>query len=282
MRLFFVSLSLGILIAVAGFAATTLDVYFMDVGHGDAILIDCGDWEVLIDAGRGYSATSAGVLERCIEDGILELAILSHPHADHYGGFSAALQDYEVWEAWSSHDAVPDRCGLTYRAFSASVGAEGLVWTHLERGERRRTGCLAWTVLSPGEIKSMPIEDNDNDNSLVLLLEYGNAAFLFAGDIQTPSEKVISSIALPESFLVLKLPHHGSDSSSAIEFLEWADPELAIVSGNAGDLSAAVVANLGQRNVPFLTTFDNGTICVSTDGTAVWVRIVGAPADRGS
>jgi competence protein ComEC len=276
-------------------AAPTLDVYFINVGRGDAILIDCGDWEALIDAGRGYPETDAEVLatlEKCVNDGTIEVAILSHLHADHYGGFFSVFQRYEVLEFWSSNDSSPDTCGETYGAFMTALTGGRLDREKLECGDQRRTGCLLWTVLSPSTMRATPVDENDNANSLVLLLQYGAVSFLFPGDVQADSEPTFSAqtdpetgsvaVALPDTQLVLTMPHHGRDSSTSSSLLAWADPELAIVSGIAGDLSPTVVSNLGRRNVPFLTTFDNGTIRVSTDGIAVWVRAIGAPTDRAS
>jgi competence protein ComEC len=254
------------------YSSSTLDVHFVNVGHGDAIFIDCGDWEALLDAGRGWRPTNDAILSVLLEhvhDGTIELVILSHPHADHYGGFAAVLQGYDVLEAWCSRDVNPDRCGPTYRAFSAALAAKGLAWTRLECGDQRRIGCLVWTILSSGEPQTSP--GDDNDNSLVLLLEYGTVAFLFAGDIQTGTELAIQNIGLPEGFLVLKVPHHGSSSSCSPSFLSWSNPELAIVSADSDDLDPAVVASIGRLGIPFLTTYENGTICISTDGTAIWV-----------
>ena len=70
-------------------------MYFINVGAGDAILVDCGDWEALLDAGPRTARANSEVLATLashVDDGIIELAILSHPHSDHYGGFSVVFE----------------------------------------------------------------------------------------------------------------------------------------------------------------------------------------------
>lgn len=249
-------------------AAVTLDVYFINVGAGDAILIDCGNWEALLDAGRGYSATNSAVLAVLAEhvnDGIIELAILSHPHADHYGGFEAVLRQYEVREFWRSRDVDPDNGGTTYSRFLSSVADEGLEPKQLERGDRFVSGQIEWSVLGPGMLRTG--STNDNENSLVLLLTYGNVRFLLVGDIESAGESALLDIELPEGPLVLKVAHHGSDTSTSAGFLAWADPELAVLS--TGYENPPANTALSRLAIPYCTTSEAGTLRISTDGASI-------------
>ena len=249
-------------------AVDTLDVYFIDVGAGDAILIDCGDWEALLDAGRGYSATNAtvlAVLAEHIDDGVIELAILSHPHADHYGGFQEVFKRYEVLEFWRSIDADPDTDGVTYSRFRAALADEGLIPERLERGDLRVTGAIEWTVLGPNILDTS--SKNDNENSLVLLLTYGEVSFLFVGDIEHYGESALLDIDLPIGPLVLKVAHHGSASSTSSSFLVWANPDLAVISTGYEDPPASV--ELLPKDIPYCMTSDVGSIRVSTDGISL-------------
>ena len=248
-----------------------LDVYFINVGHGDAILIDYFNWEMLIDAGCGDSAANAavlGVLEEHVADGIIEVAVLSHPHADHYGGFQAVFTQYEVWEFWRSFDTEPDTSGPSYSYLLNALVAEKLIPRLLECGDRFATGQIEGVVLGPGELSTEA--DNDNENSLIFLLTYGNVRFLFAGGIEGEGEAGLLDIELPEGPLVLKTAHPESDTSTSPEFLAWADPELAVISTN--DENTPASESLSLLSIPHYITSDGGTIHVSTDGEIVWVK----------
>jgi len=257
-----------LVVSLAAWAGETLDIHFINVGAGDAILIDCGDWEALLDSGRGYAATNAVIrdlLSEHVDDGVLELGILSHPHADHYGGFLDVLDSYAVLEFWRSHDTSADSTGSTYRAFEAALASEGLIPRELERGDQILTGQVTWTVLGPGQLATS--SENDNENSLVLLLSYGDVHFLFTGDIEQMGETSLLDIELPNGPLVLKVPHHGSDTSTSRALVEWAGPELAIISTDYADPPACAL--LSFLNIPNSMTSVAGTIRVSTDGTSL-------------
>jgi hypothetical protein len=94
----------------------------------------------------------------------------------------------------------------------------------------------------------------------VLLLQYGQVSFLFPGDVRTNAALALQTIELPKGCLVLKVPHHGLASSTSPQFIEWADPELAVISCSVSDDTGPVAANLCTADVPFLTTSANGTI----------------------
>jgi len=261
---------LVVLAALALHAACTLDVYFIDVGAGDAILIDCGNWEALLDAGPGFSSSNSKileVLEEHVDDGTIELAILSHPHSDHYGGFRAVFDRYEVGTFWRSHDTEADCHGITYDTFMTALAQESSALSLLEVGDQVSFGLLRWVVLGPNEI--IGGSENDNENSLVLLATYGDVHFLFVGDIETIGESALQDIALPEGDIILKAAHHGSDTSTSLAFLTWAQPDLAVISTRYSTPPAA--SALESLSIPYMMTSECGTICVATDGESIWI-----------
>jgi beta-lactamase superfamily II metal-dependent hydrolase len=252
-------------------ASETVDVHFIDVGAGDAILIDCGDFEALLDAGPGSAEANAAVravLAEHVTDGVIELAILSHPHADHYGGFFAVFATYRVLEFWRSTDTTPDTSGTGYASFGSALAAEGLTTTFLTRGERRASGQLVWDVLGPGPLRTTPVDANDNNNSLVLLLSFGNTHYLFMGDVESGGETALFSSALPIGPLVLKVAHHGSATSTSSALLDWATPDAAIISTGYADPPALRALRDCQIPVPTLLTSNMGTITIATDGNS--------------
>jgi len=252
-------------------AVVSVDVHFIDVGAGDAILIDCGDWEALLDAGRGYAEANTAVravLAEHITDGVIELAILSHPHADHYGGFAEVFATYRVLEFWRSMDTTPDTSGPGYASFSSTLAAEGLTTTLLTHGETRASGQLVWDVLGPGPLKTTPAHTNDNDNSLVLLLSLGNVHYLFMGDVESGGETALFSSVLPIGPLVLKVAHHGSATSTSSALLDWATPDVAIISTGYEDPPALETLSSRWTLASTWLTSAVGTITIATDGVS--------------
>jgi competence protein ComEC len=221
MRVICMLLLLGFAHVAVGATAPNLDIYFIDVDHGDAILVDCGSWEALIDVGpneivpREHLACMLGDL---VTDGTIELLILTHPHADHCGGYCDVLCRYEVSEFWqAANGGRGDQCDAYSELLAArrderpSSPPRGL-----EVGDRVTTGCLEWTVLGPTSPNPGASTDSAiDDNSLVLLLQYGSVSFLFPGDLQTSSEDDLLQVDLPETALVLKVPHHGLDTATS-------------------------------------------------------------------
>lgn len=280
-------LALGLL----GFATDNLDVYFINVGHGDAILIDAGSWECLLDAGKGVGSakdTLFAILDTAVGDGKLELAILSHNHWDHYGGFTAILETqtgpytskstetYSIGEFWTSDDREPDTSKEYWATFSGSLKTIFPNPTHLSAPQELHTGLdndLNWRVLSPSD----PAEggDNDNVNSLVLWLEFKSVSFLFTGDLLPVSQSTMDGWRKREEWpkkdeiLILKAPHHGLANSATVGLAAALHPTLTVLSTDAVvPETAACLAGLG---LPFLATSTSGTIHLRTDGQTVWI-----------
>jgi beta-lactamase superfamily II metal-dependent hydrolase len=277
MRRFLFVFLIVALTQTTAFTAETLDVFFIDVGAGDAILIDCGDWEALLDAGPGTSMTDAAVLDVLaarVDDGVLELAILSHNHSDHYGGFRAVLETYEVSDFWRSSDAVPDTSGTKYQAFRNALVAKVPTVTTRVAGEVVPVGPTEWEVLAP--ITPFGSTPNDNENSLVLVMRFGDVEMLFPGDIEGRGEgALISTDRLGGGPRILKVSHHGSETSTSLAFLGWASPTLAVISTDYSQPPAA--SNLLLAGIPFYTTERDGSICLSTDGHTWTVHLHYAP-----
>jgi len=283
-KFFFVSL-LFVLASITLYAADTLDVYFLNVGHGDAILIDCGSWEALIDAG-GPSSYCSGLcgrpedcggvcigyyipLLRSVIDGDLELAILTDDHEDHFAGFSLIFGLLTIGEFLQGERLAPQNTADSYEVFLRCLAGQSFVPNPLTRGDRIEAGGLLFTVLNPAIPE--PYNTDHNRDSLVLLMEYRDVALLLTGDIHTPTESAMGQIDLPDRCLVLKVAHHGSDLSTSSAFLDWADPEVAIVSCDSDDLDVDVAENLAAAGIPYFQTWLSGTICISTDGESIWV-----------
>ncbi len=268
---------LAILCTVIGYAADTLDVYFIDVGHGDAILVDYGDWECLIDAGKGVSSSSLellSVLQCAVTDSTIELAVLSHNHWDHYGGFTdlIANSDFVISAFWKSDDPNADTEKTRWFGFSNAFDSAEFAKERLAAGSIPFVPLpndLDWSVLAPRILQIQPKDENDNANSLVLGLRYGTVEFLFTGDIIEVDTEDIDGWHAPSNALVLKAPHHGRSNSATQALAKRLEPDLIVVT--TGHCVPQTGCTLTQLGIPFLSTSTSGTIHLRTDGESVWV-----------
>jgi len=244
--------------------ATTqvLKVYYIDVGQGDSILIDYGQTEMLIDGGD----RSPGVVSdiRPYIDGALEAIVATHPHADHIGGLIAVLQQFEVKEIWHNGDSSTSN---TYAEFMSAVQNEGAIINVGKRGDQIIVGDLSFTILHPANTSG-----TTNNNSLVLVLSFGDVDFLFTGDAEQEAEfEMLASSVVPVPDVdILKVGHHGSNTASSQDFISATKPEVAIYmagEGNSyGHPHQETLITLDDIGAEIYGTDVHGTIIVTTNG----------------
>jgi competence protein ComEC len=251
-------------------------VVFLDVGQGDAALIQTADGAtMLIDAGGsmegGPDPGAASVLPvlSALRITRLDVVVMSHPHPDHYGGLQAVLSALPVGELWDTGQAEAE----------GTQGAQRIVELALRLGVRvRRPRDLCRAPVSLGGARMAvlapcPAFDEAygaNDNSFVLRLEHGQRSLLFTGDVETPAEaRLVQQHGSALRSDVLKVAHHGSRTSSTAAFLAAVKPALAVVSaGRAngfGHPHAEVEARL-VRAGRLLRTDKVGGVRVWSDG----------------
>lgn len=239
-----------------------LKVHFIDVGQGDAILIDLEDTEILIDGGD-RSPGVTGYLNQYV-DGPLEVMVATHPHADHIGGLIAVLDAFKVDQIWHNGDTSDSK---TYSDFMSGINSEGAE-VHIARlHDVIKAGELELFVHHPADLSG-----STNNNSIVLHLAYGDIDFLFTGDAEQEAEgamMMLSSVQLPE-VEILKVGHHGSRTASSADFLAITSPEVAIymagVDNSYGHPHAETITALNAIGAQIYGTDVNGTIIVITDG----------------
>jgi len=239
----------------------TLSVHFIDVGQGDAILIDYDTYEMLIDGGRWDDC--AHYIPSYV-DGALEVMVATHPDADHIGGLGNVLDAFDVKDIWLNGDTASTQ---TYTDFMAKVNAEGAQVHQAQRGDKISLSTLTFDVLHP----TLPLSSDKNENSIVLVLSFGQVDFLFTGDAESGAEGSMIAANLIDDIDILKVAHHGSKYSSTASFLEAAWPEIAIYSAGAnnpyGHPAPETITRLCDIGATIYGTDVNGTIIVTTDGT---------------
>jgi competence protein ComEC len=253
----------------------SLRVTFLDVGQGDAavvelpegrtLLVDAGGWSPEYDAGERVVAP---YLRRCGIDSV-DVLVVTHAHGDHIGGLPAVLRSVPVHTVVDAGGVIgvaqtPAGECLTARA---AIHVTGFAGTTLPVESRVRV-----FVLSPGVDACPQEEAGDNNSSVVLKICYGSVAFLLAGDAGVDAEEAM--VSRYSGFLrssVLKVGHHGSAGSSSERFLEAVCPEYAVISVGAGNAfghpSETVLERLSGRGIDISRTDDQGAVIFETDGT---------------
>jgi len=217
---------------------------FVDVGQGDSAIIDFPDGRVmLIDAG-GSPQGGPDPGERALlpllaarRRTALDIVVLTHPHPDHYGGLEAVLGSLPVGELWDTGQgtAEADMVGTSGAAHALlgraqSRGAQ-ILQPHQLCGSERQFGEAVVRVIAP-----CPAFDpgyDANDNSFVIRIDYAGRSVLFTGDIEGHAEHKLVDAAAPLRADILKVPHHGSRTSSSEALLQAIQPQIAVISAAA-------------------------------------------------
>ena len=242
-----------------------LYVHYIDVGQGDSELVCCNGEYMLIDAGEPDA--SDAVLEYLDRHGIdkLDYLVCTHSHSDHCGGLDAVVESLEVETVFTSPYAGDSP---SYEIFTDAVYGAGLELTVPELGESYRLGEASFSFLGPLENY-----DNNNDDSLVLRLEYGDTSFLFTGDMTAKAEKDLINDGASLRCDVLKVGHHGSSGSSCYQFLYEAQPSIGVIScekGNRyGHPHEEALSRLNDADVTVYRTDLEGSIVIFSDGMKV-------------
>ena len=247
-------------------------VSFIDVGQGDSALLRATDGtDVLIDGGpRSAGPTLVAYLQsEGIDD--VEVLVLTHADAEHVGGLIDVLQSAIHVESVfynGQHGA-----SLAYQEFLAETQQRGLTPVAVQAGQTFSWGQISASVLNP----QAALEADQNENSVVLLVVYGETRFFFGGDIgssteQTLLESVTGTLTLRQQLPadVLKVAGHGDGSSSSAAFLEAVGAEVAVISVGARNPyehpAQETLDRLRAAGAQVLRTDQNGTIVIATGG----------------
>ncbi len=243
-----------------------LNLYMLDVGQGDALLLlSPGGKSLLVDTG---SENTSGVLIaalRALDIKELDILLLTHCHADHAGGAAALLEKFPVKQVY------------------LTGGESGYPPALLRQLKRQNLSPLRpWSedtadfdagvmvkFLSPFSDRAM---GDDNDASAVVRVEYGISSLLLCADATLETENLLLSL-YPLSALdctVLKAAHHGADTATGEWFLQAADPELVLLSvgrnNGYGHPSPQLLQRLREADIPYVSTAEAGTVHLVLDG----------------
>ena len=267
-----------------------LEVTTLDVGQGDAAIVRFPDNRtMLIDGGiqRSYydkqkrKRVEYDVGKQIIEPyldfhGIreLDMVVLTHPDLDHGGGLAYILQNFKVGQVLGISDMPLD--SETHRRLHTIVKARNIPYSFPYAGEMEFTSTATLNLVHPIDASSTNLMDTDkNDDSLVMKITYGEVDILFTGDIGKNAESRLIASGQDLRSEILKVPHHGSRTSSSAPFLDAVQPRYAIFSLGQGHRyqfpHADVVDRYRARECPMLRTDESGAITLRTDGTKCWI-----------
>jgi len=254
-----------------------LHVSFLDVGQGDAILIRKGNQQVLVDGGPSPQAIGLGLGEKMpFWDRTIELVVSTHPSADHVAGLIEVLDRYRVEQVLSP---ALDFQSEIYSEWLRLVGENGIEVTAAQAGQQIDLGGVIIEVLNPPLLPFTGTESDVDNNGVVLRLSLGEIAFLLTADTMWQAEFELIARRANLASTVLKVAHHGSDTSTTAEFLAVVNPRLAVISVGAdnrfGHPTPEVIARLEDRigAANIYRTDEQGTIEFITDGDRLWVKV---------
>ena len=235
-----------------------LRVYCLDVGQGDSILITNNNKTMLIDASTNEMGSR--VVKYLNDLGIKKIDYLvgTHPHEDHIGGLDNVIKNFDIGTIYMPNVVATTK---TFEEVIDAISAKKLKVTSPKTGDKFTVGNAECEVMSIRNDK-----DDYNNCSIVIKMDFNNVSYLFTGDAE---ESVESSRKWPH-IDVLKVGHHGSNTSSSKKFLEQIKPEVALISvgqGNTyGHPTQATLKRLSNIGAKIYRTDENGTILLIEKG----------------
>lgn len=243
---------------------SSFSIQFIDVGQADCALVQCDGHYMLIDGGnREDSNLIYSVLERN-KISNLDIVVGTHAHEDHIGGLPGAFQ---YASADLTLSPVTDYDSATFENFSKYAEEKGSGLVIPAVGDTYSLGSAQVVILGVNST------DDTNDTSIVLKIQYGQTSFLFTGDAERTAEQVILDSGADLSATVLKVGHHGSDTSSCYQFLREVNAQYAVIScgvdNSYGHPHDEVLSRLRDADVQLFRTDLQGDIFCTSDGKSI-------------
>lgn len=271
--LFIITSGLGYNIYASDKNNLYLKVAFLDIGQGDAVYIEAPNGrQILIDGGPDARVISKLSEVMPFGDRSIDVVIATHPDADHIGGLPDVLDTYTV-STFIENGAISNT--KIYKNLEQKILNNKINKIIASRGNSILLDDeknIHFDILFPDRDVS---KLDSNDGSIVGKLIYGTQSFMLTGDATTYTENLIKwnedNTTLKSN--VLKLGHHGSHTSSSLPWLESVNPEIAIISAGKdnryGHPHKDILERLKDLKIPYLATFEKGTIFFKTDGVSL-------------
>ena len=252
----------------------SLSVSFIDVGQGDSVLVQAGGESYLIDAGRAEEGPN--IVDFLRDRGVRDLdgIVVSNPDADHIGGFLDVFDAFPVHTVFLSGDP---KGTLTFSTFLRAAREEGSDTEVVRAGMLMDWGGVQADVIAPPTDAEGGLFSETNDNSVGILLTYGTARVLLAGDAEAKSEEYMAGGPYTGPLTVLKVTHHGSNTSSTPLFLGRFRPEIAVIQvgedNSYGHPTPETLSRLGRTDAEVFRNDEDGDVIVTIKDGEVQVAV---------
>lgn len=242
-----------------------LEVHFLDVGQGDSTLVLCDGEAMLIDAGDNNKGTLVQSYLQAQGISSLRYMIGTHPDSDHIGGMDVILYKFNC-DTVIMPEVSKDTS--TYRDVTDAMKSKGYSNTVPIVGDTYTLGDASFTILAPSRSYA-----DSNNNSVSILLTYGDTRFLFTGDAQEEAEKDMLNSGISLQADVYKAGHHGSSTSSSEDFLAAVNPAYTVIScaedNDYGHPHAEPLNSFRSMGIQVFRTDEQGSIIATSDGETI-------------
>ncbi|MGI6113189.1 MAG: DNA internalization-related competence protein ComEC/Rec2 [Mahellales bacterium] len=281
-----VSCCVFIAISIANTNTKYMEITLLDVGQGDSVVVSTpSGHNILIDCGPGptggeedqeiWDAGKSTVLPYLRYKGInrLDAIFISHPHDDHMGGLSSIINTIKVDRLYMPPVDYQDSM---VTAIIEEARENNVPMTYITDDHSIKIGdWISIKAVHPPDTLKASSTDTANDSSLVLLVTYKRFKMLLAGDIGKLGEQSVLASGNDINADILKVPHHGSKTSSSPEFIDRINPIYALISvgnNNYGHPSDEVMERYRDNGTEVITTKEAGAITIITDGTGFSIK----------